>query len=167
MLLAIPTIKPPTVVVEAAVGNTRGRLCTKDVEVGSKVKVPAVFTLNALVELTWRPSATIRMSPPGELATGEYEEVLFADVRPRGRVPEFSRTRPLEVCSCTPAIQRPEVADPDELVPVIAIPALFPEARIVIGFGLSMFGPSDIPVLEAEEPVILIESPETAKLLVA
>jgi hypothetical protein len=50
---------------------------------------------------------------------------------------------------------------------VIAIPALFPDARIVIGLGLLMFGPRDIPVFEAEDPVIRIESPEVAKLLVA
>lgn len=55
----------------------------------------------------------------------------------------------------------------EELVPVIEIPALSPDARIVIGLGLLTFGPRDIPVFEADEPVIRIASPEVAKLLVA
>jgi hypothetical protein len=38
---------------------------------------------------------------------------------------------------------------------------------MVIGLGLSMFGPSERPVFEAEDPVMRIASPDWAKLLVA
>ena len=38
---------------------------------------------------------------------------------------------------------------------------------MVIGLGLSLFGPSASPVFEAEDPVILMASPEDTKSLVA
>jgi hypothetical protein len=65
-----PTIKFPTVVVDPPVGNVRAG--EKVVPVGSKVKVPAVLTLNALeVEPECIPPATIRMFPPVDGETGE------------------------------------------------------------------------------------------------
>ena len=45
VLFEVPTIKFPTVVVDAVAGKVTAEI--KDVENGSNVNVPAVFTLNA------------------------------------------------------------------------------------------------------------------------
>ena len=45
VLLDVPTIRFPTVVEESVAGKVTAE--TKDVSKGSKVNVPAVFTLNA------------------------------------------------------------------------------------------------------------------------
>jgi hypothetical protein len=70
MFRADPTTKLPTDVVEAVAGKVTGEL--KEFEKGSKVKLPAVLTLNAAeFEPLWTPLATIRIFPPVDGETGE------------------------------------------------------------------------------------------------
>jgi hypothetical protein len=67
---ADPTTKLPTEVEEAVAGNVRS--ASNEVEKGSKVKLPAVFTLNAAeFESPWTPLATIRIFPPVDEEAGE------------------------------------------------------------------------------------------------